>query len=413
MNAPNALDPTALEEVEQRLSQYPADRYPVQHATAQFHRGVMLTDVGRLEEAAQALDAATELFPSDGLPAEHAKATNARGVVFRLAGQLGDAAATFERAASAFAAAELPRDQGAALFNLGLVQRDRGDTAAAADSFRQARDRFDNDGLPGETAAAARELGATLLVSGDLEEAGDTLEAAFSLADRAADTAGLGASANLLGLVQLAADRPDDAVTAFRDALGAHPRSVRPGEHAMAKANLALAYERTGATDHAHLAATQALGVPGAAEPVRRQAEAILEHLGQRYGTVLPVLGQEPQERWPVLVREELARWSDAEPAERRAECSGWLDGQLARPGAAADLTEAWLGGLLELPPDAMTSIMRAMLEVLADRDEDDAETFRSTVSRTVVRFPIPQWMRLKDRFNTVAAELGQEQSWG
>lgn len=402
-----------LDDFEQRLARYPADRYPIQHATVQFHRGVLLTDNGRLEEAAQALDAATALFPPDGLAVEHAKATNARGVVFRLAGQLDDAASAFERAAAAFQAAELPLDHGAALFNLGLAQRDRDDAPAAADCFRQARELLDVDSAPAEAAAAARELGAALLVTGELDAAREPLETAVSLADRAGDAAGLGASANLLGLMHLGADRPDDAVAAFRDALGAHPRTVRPGEHAMAKANLALAYERSGATDHAYLAAVQALGVPGIAEPVRQQAGATLERLGQRYGAVMAVLDQEPQERWPVLVREELARWSDAEPSQRRAESAGWLDGQLARPATAPDLAEAWLGGLLELPPDAMTMLIRDMLEVLAHRDEKDVDEFRSTVSRTVVRFPIPQWMRLKDIFNSVATELGQEATWG
>lgn len=403
----------AVDEVGQRLARYPADRYPVQHATAQFHLGVLLTDANRLEEAAQALDVATALLPPDGLAAEHAKATNARGVVFRLAGQFDEAVDAFERAAARFATVELPRDRGAALFNLGLVQRDRGDTAAAADCFGQARDHFDADSAPGEAGAAARELGATLLVTGELDAATQTLESAVSLADRAADTPGLGASANLLGLVHLGAGRPEDAVAAFRDALGAHPRTVRPGEHAMAKANLALAYEGTGATDHAYLAAVQALGITGAAEPVREQAAGCVERLGRRDSAVLPVLDQEPQDRWPVLVREELARWADAELSQRRAECAGWLDGQLARRAAAADLTEAWLGGLLETPPDAMMSLIRAMLEVLAERDDDDIERFRSTVSRTVVRFPMPQWMRLADSFNAVATELGQEASWG
>ncbi len=402
-----------LEEFGQRLARYPAQRYPVQHATAQFHLGVLLTDAGRLDEAAEALDAATALFPPDGLPVEHAKATNARGVVFRLSGQFEEAASAFERAAGAFATAELPVDHGAALFNLGLVQRERGEANAAADCFRQARDRFEADGAPGNAAAAARELGAALLVSGDLDDAVEPLEAAVSLADRAGDTAGLGASANLLGLVHLGAARPEDAVTAFQDAIGANPRSVRAGEHAMAKANLALGYERLGATDHAYLAAIQALGVPGAPEPVCEQAGATLERLGHRYGAVLAVLDQEPQERWPVLVREEMARWSDAEPSQRRAESAGWLDGQLTRPAAAAELTEAWLGGLLELPPDTMTMLIRDMLEVLADRDEEQVEEFRETVSRTVVRFPIPQWMRLKDIFNQVATELGLEPSWG
>lgn len=408
------MDPEqGITELTQRLTRYPADRYPVQHATAQFHLGALLTDIGRLDDAARALDAAAALFDPDGLAVERAKVTNARGVVFRLTGRLDEAADAFEHAAAAFDAAELPLEAGAATFNLGLVHRDRDDANAAARCFRQARERFDPQLAPAEAAAAARELGATLMVTGELEAARKVLEEAVGLADRAGDIAGLGASANLLGLIHLGADRPAAAIDAFRDAVGAHPRSVRPGEHAMAKANLALGYEGVGAPDHAYLSAAQALGTSDAAAPVRQQAREILERLGERRGAVLPVLDGEPHERWPSIVREELTRWVDAEPRVRLAECGGWIDGQLARPDLAGDLAEVWLGGLLELPPESMTTLIRATLEALAERDTEAAGSFRSTMSRAVVRFPIPQWTRLKDRFNSLAAELGQEGSWG
>lgn len=402
-----------ISELEQRLIRYPADRYPVQHGTAAFHLGTLFTAAGRLDDAARALEVAAALFDPDLLPVEQAKVTNARGVVFRLTGHLDDAASAFERAAVAFDAAELPLEAGAAKFNLGMVHRDRDDVAAAVGFFHEARERFDPHTAPAEAAAAARELGATLLISGELDAARDVLGEAVALADRAGDTAGLGASANLLGLVHLAADRPAAAIEAFRDAVGAHPRSVRPGEHAMAKANLALGYERAAAPDHAYLAAAQALGTSDAVEPVRQQAREVLDRLGDRCGAVLPVLDREPRERWPTLVREELTRWVDAEPDVRRAECGGWIDGQLARPAVAADLAEVWLGGLLELPPESMITLIRATLEALAERDTEAAESFRSTMSRAVVRFPIPQWTRLKDSFNILAAELGQEGSWG
>lgn len=402
-----------ITELEERLARYSADRYPVQHATAQFHLGTLFTAAGRFDDAARALEVAAALFDPDRLPVEQAKVTNARGVVFRLTGQLDAAACAFERAAAAFDAAELPLEAGAATFNLGMVHRDRGDVTAAVGCFQEARKRFDPHTAPAEAAAAARELGAALLISGELEAAQDVLEEAVALADRAGDTAGLGASANLLGLVHLGADRPAAAIDAFREAVGAHPRSVRPGEHAMAKANLALGYERAAVPDHAYLAAVQALGTSDAAEPVRQQAGEVLQRLGDRCGAVLPVLDQEPRERWPSLVREELTRWVDAEPEARRAECGGWIDGQLARPAMAVDLTEVWLGGLLELPPESMITLIRATLEALAGRDTEAAESFRSTMSRTVVRFPIPQWTRLKDSFNRLAAELGQEESWG
>lgn len=403
----------AIEDLEARLERYPVERYPVQHATAQFHLGTTLTGLGRLDEAAQALHSAAELFDPQRLPAEHAKATNAQGAVFRQTGALPDAAAAFDRAAEMFGRASLPTEQGAALFNLGLVRRDQGDTAASAESFRAARDRFDPEQVPAEAAAAGRELAATLLVDGELPAATEALERAMPLAERGNDLAGYGACANLLGLVHLGANRPADARDAFADALGAHPRSVRPGEHAMAKANLALAHERAGSTDHAYLNAVQALGTPGAADAVREQASGVLDRVGQRRGAVLGVLDREPSERWPAIVREEFARWVDADPDERRAECGGWVDGQLARPTADTGLAETWIGALLELPPDAMRTVIRGTLDALERRDTESVEAFQFSFSRAVVHFPIPQWMRCKDIVNEVASELGQEPSWG
>lgn len=402
-----------IADLEQRLQRYPADRYPVQHATARFHLGGVLADAGRLPEARTSLEIASRLFEPDRLATEHAKTLNALGAVRRLAGDLDAAERDFRQAAALFAGAGLTLERGASVFNLGLVQRDRDDDAAATASFRQARDLLDARSAPGEAAAAARELGASLLRTGKLDEAADELRAAMELADRAADTAGLGAVANLLGLCHLGCDRAADAIEAFADAVAAHPRAVRPGEYAMAKANLALAYERAGEPDRAQLAAAQALGTPGAAMPVRDQAQDVLARIGDGNSPLLAVLDAEPSERWPSLVREDMARWVDADPGARRAEAGAWIDGQLARGAAAVDLAEVWLGGLLELPPDAMMTLIRATLEALAERDDDTYESFRSTVSRAVVRFHIPQWMRLKDCFNTVAGELGQEPSWG
>lgn len=401
----------AIRALEERLGRYPPERYPVQHATAQFHLGLALTEAGRLDEAETALTTAAGLFPPDRLQVEHAKASNALGVVFRLAGRLEAAATTFRKAAALFEAAGLTVEQGAALFNLGLVQRELGDTQAAAGWFELARARLDPDRVPAEAAAAARELGATLLVGGELDAARAALEAAMELAGRAGDQAGLGTAANILGLAQLAGDLPDRAVEAFRSAVAGHPRSLRPEGYAMAKANLALAYERTGDRPRARLAAGQAVSVAGAAAPVLAQARAVLDRLGDQPGTLLQVLDLEVPERWLPVVREELARWV-ADPAVRVAEAGAFVDGVLARPAAAQDLAEAWLAALLELPPEEMTGLIRATLQALRDRDELSAGRLRSVVTRAMARFPIPQWTRLEHTFAHVAAGLGLDGSW-
>ena len=403
----------AIEELERRLARFPPERYPVQHATAQFHLGVALVNAGRPAEAERALDIAAGLFAPDRLPAEHAKTTNARGAALRLAGRLDEAAAAFDQAAGEFQAAGLRLEQGAALFNLGLVQRELGDPDAAVASLQQAGERLDPRRSPIEAAAASRELGTTLLGMGRLEQAREALEAALTLGRRAGDQAGVGTAANLLGLVELAAGDPTKAADAFRTAVAGHPRSLRPGEFAMAKANLAVAWERAGDHARARLAALQAAGIPTAAEPVLAQARGVLERVGERPGALGEVLDREPREQWPVALREELARWLDAGPDQRRAEARAWITGQLDRPAVAVDLAEAWLGTLLELPGDAMNQVIGATLEALAELNAATAARFRADVARAMPRFHLPQWQRLADSFNRAAAQRGQEPAWG
>ena len=386
-------------ELEQRLARYDAARYPVQHATTRFHLGVVLADAGRVEEAIESLASAAALFDPDALPVEHAKALNALGAALRLAGELEQAEAAFERAAELFERADLEQEHGAALFNLGLVRRER-DPAAAAECFRRATALL--AGAP--EAAAARELGATLLALGELDEATRTLERAVELAERG-DAHGYGGALNALGLARLAAGEAKGAIESFRQAAGAHPRAVRPAEFAMAKANLALAYEQFGDAPRARLAARQALGVDDPPAPVAAQAATVAERIGG--GTaddLLLVLAEEPQASWEGIVREELARSGEASPDSRRADAATWID------GSSVEHAEAWLGGLLELPPERMESLIRSALEALGPRDAAVKERFRADVARASARFHVPQLLRLEETFRRLAAEL--EEPW-
>src|SRR2546422_1296184 len=119
------------EELRARLEHFPAPRYPMQHATAQFHLGVLMTNAGRLEEAARALESASSLFDPQKLPEEHAKSQNALGAVFRLQGRSAEAARAFEQAAALFEQAGAALERGAAVVNLGLVHPEPGDFEGA------------------------------------------------------------------------------------------------------------------------------------------------------------------------------------------------------------------------------------------------------------------------------------------
>ena len=384
-------------ELERRLARYDAAGYPVQHATTRYHLGVVLADAGRVDEAIESLETAVALFDPAALPLEHAKALNALGAALRLAGELEPAEASFEQAAALFERANLEQEHGAALFNLGLVRRER-DPVAAAQCFRRSAALL----AGGQEAAAARELGATLLALGELDEAMRTLERAVELAGRG-DAAGYGGAQNALGLARLAAGEAEGAIESFLAAAGAYPRAVRADEFAMAKANLALAYEQNGELQRARLAARQALGIAEPPEPVARQAAAVLERVGSATTSdLLFVLDLEPRANWEGILREELARSVDAEPDVRRSDAAAWID------GSSVERTEAWLGVLLELPPDQMESLIRAALEALGPRGHEAEERFRSVLSRAAARFHVPQLLRLEEVFGRIAAELGE-----
>lgn len=399
-----------LIELAARLARYPADRYPVQHATASFHLGAALTEAGRYADAERALAVAAGLFDPQRMPGERAKALNARGAALRAGGRPDAAAACFTEAAAVFAALGHPLEQGAAVYNLGLARRELGEDPV--EEFRRARALLDADRVPAHAGAAARELGAALLAAHRGAEAVPVLTDAVALAERAADPAGAGAAANTLGLVHLALGRVEDAVAAFRAAAGAHPRAVRPEGHAMAKANLALAHEQGGRAARARLAARQALGVPGAPGPVVAVAQGVLSRLGDGPGRLLDVLDDEPADRRPALVREELLRWADARPADRAVEADALVTGVLARPAAGPELVATWLGALLELPPTTTEGLATDAVAALRGRDPGEVERFRAWVARGCARFGLPQMERLTRMLEDIAARTGGPARW-
>ncbi|MDP9377644.1 MAG: tetratricopeptide repeat protein [Actinomycetota bacterium] len=412
----------AIAELEERLRRFPAKRYPVQHATAQFHLGVALVESGDLVRAEAALAAAAANFDPRALSVEHGKALNALGAVLRLAGRHGEALPILVRAVATFEAGGGMAEQGAALFNLGLVRREAGDLEGAANALTESRGRFEAARSPQAAAGAARELGVVHLGGGDLDAARRALEDAVELAGAAGDEALAGDAANVLGLVELAADRPQAALDAFSAAVGAHPRGVRPQGYAMAKANLALAQERAGEPTAARVSARQALGVPDAPAPVRSQAAEVFARLTRQPGLdggpssagadAVALMEAEPPTRRARIVREELARWLDRDPDGLRGEAGEWIDAQLERHGTASDLAEELLAGLLELSPAEMERIIRAIVGALSARPPGDQAQFRAQVAMAAARFHVPQLLRLRDAFNAIAAEEGEPATW-
>jgi tetratricopeptide (TPR) repeat protein len=402
----------------ERLGRYPAQRYPVQHATTQFHLGSVLLHAGEVATALPALTVARDVFEHAGMRLEAAKATVMLGVALRTAGRRDEATAAFTTAGTALAALDQPAEQAAAAYNLGLVRQDRADLEGAYAAWSQARELFLRAGYPAQAGAAARDHGGALLTAGRVSDALPLLEQALALAEQVGDEPGAGAAANALGLAHLAAQEPFAAVSALRRALSGFPRSVRPADYAMAKANLALAHEQAGDRARARLAGAQALAVPSAAAPVRAQAQQLLARLpGRAPEDLLAVLDAEDREQWVAVLREEVLRAAELPTGQRCELVSGFLDGVLARPGASYDLAESLLQIVLELPPRTYDLLVSAVVEACAGRPEQgrpeqDIERLRAVIGSALARFALPQWQRLAASLNAAAQASGQPATW-
>lgn len=404
---------TSEQVLAERLRQFPVDRYPVQHATTQFHLGSVLLQGGNPERAIQALTTAGRLFGSAGLALEQAKATVGLGVALRAARRIAEAVVAFTTACTQLETLDQPVELAAASYDLGLVLQDAGDLPGAHAAWARARETFLRAGYLSQAAAAGRDHGASLLRSGEVEAARPLLEQARSLAEQAGDEPGAGAAGNVLGLVHLAAGEPALAVSALRTALSTLPRSIRPAEHAMVKANLALAYEQDGNPTRARLAAGQALAIPSADVAVRGQARMLLARLpGHAHDDLLAVLAVEDRDAWVAIIRDEVLRAAELSRDELRRLLRGFLDGVLTRSDAPYELVESLLHVVLELPPRTYDSIVEAVVDAAGGRPEDESTRLHAVIGSALARFPIPQWQRLVASLNAASNAAGRPATW-
>jgi tetratricopeptide (TPR) repeat protein len=399
----------ALEELRARLLRYPADRHPTEHATGQLHLGAHLLQAGDPEAAAVALRTAVATY-APAMLVERATAANLLGAALRDARRHTAAEEAFVAAAAGFAEAQRPVEEAAALHNLGLIQRDRGDMGAAGERFAASLRAFEDAEAWSQAAAAARELAACLLETGRAAAAVDAATTAVAHADRGGDAAGLAAAENVAGLAHLARDRPEVAAAAFARSAAASPRHVRPEAYAMARANGALACEQAGDPPLARVLARQALGAPVVPPAVGRLARSVLDQLGDGDGDLHDVLARDPQ-AWTGVLRDELSWWADAKTPLRRSQVGAFLAGLPAAP-AAEDLTAAWVGVLLELPPGHMERLVRDAMHALAAWSPADRDRVRGLLNRALPRYPLPQWQRLSAVLNSAAGEAFGDHGW-
>lgn len=413
---PRASSPLedAVHDLEARLAQYPSTRYPAQHATAAFHLGTAYLQGGRAAEARGLLSTSHDLFARVGMALEQAKALMMCGVSHREVGDLERAVACFTDAADTFDELGERAEQGAAAYNLSVALAAMGRTPTALAAMARAADLLESTGQLPQAAAAYREQGATLLQTDRAGQAVPLLERSAELARQTGDLAGLGAASNILGLARLALEDSSGAVAALTEAVGAYPRTLRPREHAMSKANLALAYEQNANPARARLSARQVASLPQLDPQVTAQVQGILRRLSDaETSDLFAVLDQEVPDQWPAVVREETTRWSLGGSDVRNRGVTLFLLGVLERPADSYALAEALLAVVLELPPDSYDELIQALALATSRLPEDDARVrVGSVFSSALARFAMPQWQRTVAALNTASIELGEPANW-
>ncbi|MDP9397431.1 MAG: hypothetical protein M3P96_06210, partial [Actinomycetota bacterium] len=156
-----------------------------------------------------------------------------------------------------------------------------------------------------------------------------------------------------------------------------------------------------------------ALAVPGAAAPVRAQAQQLLGRLpGPAHEDLLVVLDEEPRQHWPGVVREEVLRLGDVPARERLAGMTGFVDGLLRRPDSAYELAQSLLHVLLELPPAPYEDMVTAVVLATAGRPGPETGRVQAVVRSAMARFPVPQWQRLAATFDAAATRAGSPAGW-
>lgn len=401
----------AVTALRRRLRERPADRFPIDHATTRYHLGVALAARDDLDGAEESLVEAAHLFEGR-LPAEWAKVLNALGAILRARGRPGAAEDAFGHAARVFGEQGLALDEAAAWFNLGLVTLDQGAVETARQWFEQAAGGFPADTAPLQRSAALREQGGAVLVLGRAEEALPLLQEARRLAETEPHPDTVAAASNVAGIALLELDRVDDARSSFAAAVANAPPGTRPEMQAMARANLALAYQLAGDRHRARLLARQVLTMPAAVAAVVDQAHEIIARVGDRPGGFVRLLLETPDEERIPLTRAEMARWLRLDDRRRTREVGAWIDEQPSDRTSRASIAEPWLATLLELPPSDLTALADAVDTALRDRPAEDAEAFRTGVSAAMIRFHEPQWRRLRVAFRFEDADAEGVRPW-
>ncbi len=199
-------------------------------ATAEWHLGEAVIEVGELRRAAAVLMRAAGRFRRLGDGFGEAHALTDLGGAQRLLGDTAGALVSFQRTLVLYREAENERGEATANHNIGLVLETTGDLDAALGHFEAALATWQKLGARSEAATLER-IGAIYSLIGHDAEALDVLERAYRLVEATGDEARRVSVLTALAWTYHLAGRPEEALARFDEAIAlANARRERLAE---------------------------------------------------------------------------------------------------------------------------------------------------------------------------------------
>lgn len=159
----------ALDEADRRIADVPVLGYD--RAVLALARGIVLSEMGRLDDVLHLLDAAHETFAEHQDARHVAQCDLVVGMTLHLLGRIAEARQAYMRVIKPARAAGDLHTAAAAYNNLGRAASDAGDLSAAVDALQQARAIFRELEMPTEIARTSWSIGVAELTASRFESA--------------------------------------------------------------------------------------------------------------------------------------------------------------------------------------------------------------------------------------------------
>ncbi|MBA2387257.1 MAG: hypothetical protein H0V69_09210 [Acidimicrobiia bacterium] len=411
----------AIVRLEAELGATRKETNPYEHALVAHRLGLAYAETvsgqpqERLRRALACFDVAATLLDPRFHPIEHARVLTAAGSSRRSLGDPAAALGLFRRAAE-LAAGRVNADEAAAMANnVGLALLELGDVDGAIDQFDVAVAGFGTDSPDGRRGrtSALHNRGLSRAASGrpaDLTVAlCDYDDAVAGVAfDEAPLHHGLvqhsrAVAASALADAETGPDRAqawrEAAIEAFTAALDIFGWPDHAAQHGIASFNLGRMWARSDDVDELRRAllcfedAVTAFDPRHQATPWRQAYDSLLaiearlapDHAGwSRVDHLLALLDADPQGA-QRLMRGRLARWLPLPTAARDGALTAFVGAALRDGGdVGAGALVLLLSAVMELPVEAQSAALDALLAVRAEADENGREAIDRLVDRAV-----------------------------